>query len=77
MTDLVAELTERAKALSPEDRARLAEVLLASLDPGEEEVDAAWDAEIRSRIAADVENGIVQLIPGEEGFAQVRQALRR
>jgi putative addiction module component (TIGR02574 family) len=76
MTDLVAELTERAKALSPEDRARLAEVLLASLDPGEEEVDAAWDAEIRSRIA-DVENGIVQLIPGEEGFAQVRQALRR
>ena len=76
MPDLVAELTERAKALSPEDRARLAEVLLASLDPSEEEVDPAWDAEIRKRIA-DVETGSVQLIPGEEGFAQVRQALRR
>ena len=76
MADLVAELTERAKALSPEDRARLAEVLLASLDPGEEEVDAAWDAEIRKRII-EVENGTVQLIPGEAGFAQVRQALRR
>lgn len=76
MTDLVAELTERAKALSPEDRARLAEVLLASLDPSEEEIDAAWDAEIRNRIA-DVENGTIQLIPGEEAFAQVRQALRR
>lgn len=76
MTDLVAELTERAKALSPEDRARLAEVLLASLDPSEEEVDAAWDAEIRKRIA-DVENGSVRLIPGDEAFAQVRQALRR
>ena len=76
MNDLVAELTERAKALSPEDRARLAEGLLASLDSSEEEVDAAWDAEIRKRIA-EIENGTVQLIPGAEGFAQVRQALRR
>ena len=32
MTDPVTELSERALALPPEDRARLAEELLASLD---------------------------------------------
>ena len=76
MADLVSELTERAKALPPEDRARLAEELLASLDPGEDEVEAAWDSEIRKRIA-EVENGAVRLVPADEAFAQVRQALRR
>lgn len=42
MADLVSELTERAKALPPEKRARLAEELLATLDPSDDEVDVAW-----------------------------------
>lgn len=41
MPDLVAELSAQAKALPPEDRARLAEERLASLDPREADVDAA------------------------------------
>lgn len=76
MTDLVAELSERAKSLPPEDRARLAEELLASLDPHEEGVEAAWDAELRRRIDS-VEQGTVEMIPANEAFAAVRQALRR
>ena len=76
MTDLVTELAERAKALPPEERARLAEELLATLDPGDEGVEAAWDAEIRRRID-EVESGTVQLVPADAAFAQVRQALRR
>jgi putative addiction module component (TIGR02574 family) len=76
MADLVTELTERAKSLPPEDRARLAEELLATLDPSDDEVDAAWDAEIRKRIT-EIENGTVRPIPADEAFAQVRQALRR
>ncbi len=76
MTDLVTELTERAKALPPEERARLAEELLATLDPSEDGVEAAWDDEIRKRID-EVENGTVQLVPADEAFAQVRHALRR
>lgn len=75
MADLVSELTERAKALPPEDRAPLAEELLATLDPRDDEVEAAWDAEIRKRIT-EVENGTVGLLPAAEAFAQVRQALR-
>ena len=76
MADLVSELTERAMTLPTEERARLAEELLASLDPREDAVDAAWDAEIRKRIA-DVESGTVRLVPADEAFARVRQVLRQ
>lgn len=52
MADLVAERSERAKDLPPEDRARLAEELLASLEGSPSaEVDAAWNVEIQRRIA--------------------------
>ena len=76
MPDLVAELSERAKVLPPEDRARLAEELLASLEESPSaEVDAAWDAEIQSRIA-EVEAGTVTLAPADQVFSRVRQSLR-
>ena len=76
MTDLVAELSERARSLAPEDRARLAEELLASLEDDQEpEVDAAWDEEIRKRIA-EIEGGAVKLLPADEVFARVRRSLR-
>ena len=76
MTDLVAELSERARSLAPEDRARLAEELLASLEGDQEpEVDAAWDEEIRKRIA-EVGSGAVKLLPAGEVFARVRRSLR-
>ena len=76
MPDLVAELSQRARELAPEDRARLAQELLASLE-GElaPEVDAAWDAELQRRIA-EAEAGAVQLVPAAEVFARVRRGLR-
>lgn len=75
MSDLVTELSQRAQELAPEDRARLAEELLASLDSGlEPEIDAAWDEELRKRIA-EVENGTVKLVPADEVFARARRAV--
>lgn len=75
MPDLVTELSQRAQALVPEDRARLAEELLASLEGDlEPEVDAAWDDELRKRIA-EVEGGTAKLVPADEVFARVRRAL--
>jgi len=76
MPDLVAELSARASALSPQERARLAEELLASLDPHDTEVEAAWDEELRRRID-EVERDAVQLMPADQAFAQVRRALGR
>ncbi len=76
MPDLVAELAARAKALPAEDRARLAEELLASLDPHEPEVEVAWDEELRRRID-EVERGTAPLTPADQAFAQARRALGR
>jgi putative addiction module component (TIGR02574 family) len=76
MADLIDELSERAKALPPEDRARLAEELLASLDPHDADVEAAWDMELRRRID-EIEQGEATLVPADQALAAVRQALRR
>ncbi len=76
MTDPVAELSQRARELASEDRARLAEELLASLEGElEPEVDAAWDAELMKRIS-EVDSGAVKLLPADEVFARVRRSLR-
>ena len=77
MSTLVDELSARAKALSAEDRARLAEELLESLQ-GEADADAeaAWDGEIERRVA-EIESGVVRLIPAEEVHAEARRLIRR
>ena len=76
MSDLVAELKRRAQSLPPEERARLAEELLASLDPQDADIDAAWDVEIRRRVQ-EVEDGTVTSLPAQEAFDRVRLAIRR
>ena len=73
MSNLVDELTAKARALPAEDRARLAEDLLLSLQESPDpEVEAAWDEEIRRRIE-DIDSGRAKLIPAEEVFAEVRR----
>jgi putative addiction module component (TIGR02574 family) len=77
MSTLVEELSARAKALSSEDRARLAEELLDSLDGASDaEAEAAWDHEIERRVA-EVESGAVKLVPAEEVHAEARRLIRR
>ena len=62
-----------ALELSQEERAQLAQRLLASL-PRDLEVGAAWDEEIKRRVA-DLEAGLVETIPAEEVFAEARRHL--
>ena len=76
MSDLTEELVQKARALPPEDRARLAEEMLASLhEDGDSEIEAAWDEEIRRRIK-EIESGTAKLIPAEEVFDEIRQMLK-
>ena len=51
MTKDATRLLEDALRLRPEDRAQLAEELLASLDEAEAQVESAWAAEIARRAA--------------------------
>ena len=69
---LVEELSRRAKELSPDERVKLAEEILATVHDVDEDVDAEWDAEIRRRIA-EIEAGTAQLISAEEVFARLRR----
>ena len=73
MPDIVAELAERGRALAPEDRSRLVELLLESLhEPPLPEIEAAWDREIERRVAA-YERGEVETFAAEDVFAQARR----
>ena len=70
MTTLVEELVERARTLSPEDRARLAEELLASLDDeAEPEAEVLWEKEIGRRVD-EIKSGKAKLISADEVFAE-------
>jgi putative addiction module component (TIGR02574 family) len=76
MNALIEELSLRARALPPEDRARLAEELLASLqDDPESEADAAWDLEIFRRVE-QVKGGTAKLIAAEDVHAEARRIYR-
>ena len=56
MTHEASRLLEEALQLGAEDRAKMAAQLLASLDEQQEDVRAAWAAEIKRRLAeADAE----------------------
>ena len=67
-------LEAEALKLTSGERAAFAQLLLASLDE-DAEIEEAWAAEVERRIA-DVENGVVQLIPIADALAQVRARLR-
>ncbi len=76
MHDKVIELAQRGKALSPEERSRLVDILLESLhEPPAAEVEAAWDVEIGQRMA-EYDRGEITSIDAEEVFAKARSIAR-
>ncbi len=78
MAHSLAEIENDALRLPPEDRARLAVDLLASLEAsGEslEEIEKLWLAEAERRFQ-ELRDGVVQGIPAGEVIAQLRAKLR-
>jgi len=75
MPSLVEELSQKARALPPEERVRLAEELLATVQEVDLEIEAAWDEEIRRRIA-EIDSGAAKLVSADEVFAEVRRLLK-
>jgi len=70
MTESVLEFHERVLSLPPDERAALAELLLASLEP-KSAAQRAW-VQLASRRREDVRSGKVNMIPGEEAIARIR-----
>ena len=70
MTTPLKTLEAEALKLSSQDRAALIERLIDSVVPLPP-LHPAWEAEIARRID-DIDNGRVEMIPGEQVFAQAR-----
>lgn len=70
------ELINEAVMLPVEDRVRLADSLLRSLNPPEAQIDEAW-AELASRRLAELNSGKVKGISGQEVFHKIRQRFEK
>lgn len=75
MSASLRQIEEQARALSAEERARLAESMLESLRPQISDVEAAWAEEIERRVAA-FDRGEVPAYPAEDVFAEARRRPR-
>ena len=69
-TETVETLEAAALQLTPADRARLVDRLIATLD-ADPEVEEAWAAEVERR-QTEIENGTVSLLPGPETLTKLK-----
>ena len=70
MADLVSELAARGRSLPPEERVRLLDLLLESLqETSTRDIEEAWNKEIERRVAAH-ERGEGKLYDAEEVLAE-------
>ena len=76
MVDRNAEaLAEQLLTWPTSDRAQLAALLLAGLEPSEPDVAAAWDEEIARR-EAELDSGLVKGVSAADVFADLDRRLR-
>jgi isochorismate hydrolase len=73
MSNPVEVLTQEVLRLAPEDRARLLDMIVSSLD-ADPERDARWDA-LAAQRDAEIETGSEQAIDGAQLLRQLRQEL--
>jgi putative addiction module component (TIGR02574 family) len=77
MSESVDTIVAEAARLSIDQRLTLAHKILTSVEPEpSSETDAAWDREIRERMAR-YDAGQVQAIPAAEVFAELDRRLQR
>ena len=73
MSSAFAEIEQQARMLTPDERARLAELLLESLDHDPlPEIEASWQTEIEKRVAA-FDRGEVKTFSAEDVLAEARR----
>ncbi len=77
MSTTVEQLAEQAMALPSESRAKLADLLVESLDSDElGRIERLWLSEAKRR-RDEVRSGSVKTISGPEGLRRVRNTLKR
>lgn len=77
METTLEQLAEQAMLLPSEARARLADLLVESLDGADMgHIDELWIAEAKRR-RDEVRAGAVNTVPGDKALQEVRDSLRR
>jgi putative addiction module component (TIGR02574 family) len=66
------DLIEEIRSLPVEERAHLADVILKSLNQPASDMDQKW-GELADQRLSDLKTGLVQAIPGEEVFEEIRK----
>jgi putative addiction module component (TIGR02574 family) len=76
MSVSLADVELQARMLSPDDRAKLAELLLESLQgTAVSDIEAEWRQEVEDRVAA-YDRGETQTYSAEEVFAEAKRIAR-
>ena len=75
MSASLEQIEDQARALSAEERAKLAQSMLESLHSPLAEIAAAWESEIEQRVAA-FDRGEIPLYAAEDVFAEARRRSR-
>jgi putative addiction module component (TIGR02574 family) len=71
MSEAVTQILAQVDRLSQQERAELAYAFLRSLEPEEDGVAEAWDAELSRRVA-DIKGGQAVGEPSDQVFAELR-----
>jgi putative addiction module component (TIGR02574 family) len=75
MPPSLKQIEEQARALNPDERAKLAQSILESLQAPIAEIEASWAEEIERRVAA-FDRGEIPAYPAEDVFAEASRLLR-
>jgi putative addiction module component (TIGR02574 family) len=75
MSELAEKLIEQALGLPPDERSRVAERLLSSLEPELSPIDKLWALEAEDRLDA-FERGEMESIPAVEVFKAIKNRNR-
>ena len=73
MSEAVAQILAHMNDLSQQERAELAYAFLCALEPEEEGVTQAWDAELSHRLA-EIRSGQATGKPAAQLFAELRDS---
>ena len=76
MTPQTMEIMDVVDSLPIDMKLELVDRLLESITPRRKEIDDAWSDEVERRID-EVESGKVELKPGDEVFAKMRERYKR
>ena len=76
MSTLLDDLERQAQAMTPQEKATLARILIEELDPAlDTEVEELWITEAQRRYKA-FQNGELEALPGDEVMSRARSRLQ-